>query len=119
MFQPSNSRLAMTCAWISAAPSKMFRMRASHKTRLIRIFEREAVAAMDLQGVVGGGPGDARRQQLGHAGLEIAAPAGILLARGEIGELAGDMISAAIIASLSETRGKATIGLPNWLRSLA
>jgi hypothetical protein len=24
-----------TCAWISAAPSKMFRMRASHSTRLI------------------------------------------------------------------------------------
>lgn len=30
----SNPR-PMTCAWISAAPSKMLRMRASHSTRLI------------------------------------------------------------------------------------
>ncbi len=32
---PSSSRRAITCAWISAAPSKMLRMRASHSTRLI------------------------------------------------------------------------------------
>ena len=32
--QPSKRR-AITCAWISAAPSKMLRMRASHNTRLI------------------------------------------------------------------------------------
>src|SRR6185436_2292785 len=32
--QPSSRRLAMTCAWISAAPSKIDRMRASHNTRL-------------------------------------------------------------------------------------
>src|SRR6185312_8679036 len=30
---PSSNRLAITCAWISAAPSKMLRMRASHRTR--------------------------------------------------------------------------------------
>ena len=30
-----SSRRAMTCAWISAAPSKMFRIRASQSTRLI------------------------------------------------------------------------------------
>ena len=30
-----NSPRAMICAWISAAPSKMFRMRASHSTREI------------------------------------------------------------------------------------
>jgi hypothetical protein len=30
-----SSRRAITCAWISAAPSKMLRMRASHSTRLI------------------------------------------------------------------------------------
>src|SRR6185503_901275 len=30
---PSRRRRAMTCAWISAAPSKMLRMRASHKMR--------------------------------------------------------------------------------------
>ena len=33
--QASSSRLAITCAWISAAPSKMLRMRASQSTRLI------------------------------------------------------------------------------------
>src|SRR5262249_29361909 len=32
--QPSSRRRAMTCAWISAAPSKIDRMRASHSTRL-------------------------------------------------------------------------------------
>ena len=55
-----------------------------------RKFERKAVAAVDLHGVVGGGPGDARRQELRHAGLEVAAPAGILLPRRIIGELARD-----------------------------
>ena len=33
--RPAISPRAITCAWISAAPSKMFRMRASHSTRLI------------------------------------------------------------------------------------
>ena len=32
---PPSNRLAITCAWISAAPSKMLRMRASHRIRLI------------------------------------------------------------------------------------
>src|SRR5690606_25602188 len=39
-----------------------------------RIFECEAVAAMDLQRVVGRRPGDPGGQQLGHAGLDVAAP---------------------------------------------
>ena len=43
-----------------------------------RIFQREAVAAVDLQRVVRGRPGDARAQQLGHAGFEVAAPARVL-----------------------------------------
>ena len=34
-FLPCNFPRAITCAWISAAPSKMLRMRASHSTRLI------------------------------------------------------------------------------------
>src|SRR5712692_9931537 len=55
-----------------------------------REFEREAVAAVDLHRIVGGRPGDAGGEQLGHAGLEIAAAAGILLPRREIGELARD-----------------------------
>src|SRR6185436_9573499 len=50
-----------------------------------RKFKRETVAAVDLHGIVGIGPGDAGGEQLGHAGLEIAAFARVLLARGEIG----------------------------------
>ena len=65
---------AITWAWISAAPSKMLRMRASHSTRLMGYSIGIAVAAMDLQRVVGVGPGDAGGQQLGHAGLDVAAP---------------------------------------------
>ena len=45
---------------------------------------------MDLQGVVGRGPRDPRGEQLRHAGFKIAAAALVLLAGGEIGELAGD-----------------------------
>ena len=45
---------------------------------------------MDLQGVVGARPGDPRGQQLGHAGLHIAAVSGIFFAAREPGELAGD-----------------------------
>ncbi len=52
------------------------------------IFHGEAVAAVDLQGVVGGGPGHAGGDQLGHAGLQVAALALVLLAGGEIGQLA-------------------------------
>ena len=68
----------------------MLKMRASQSTRLIGIFEREAVAAVDLQRVIRRRPGHARGQQLGHACFEVAAVAAILLARGEIGELARD-----------------------------
>src|SRR4029079_547250 len=55
-----------------------------------RILEREAVAAMNLQRVVGVSPGDTRTQQLGHTGFEIATPARILLARRKIRELPSD-----------------------------
>src|SRR4051812_20699426 len=51
-----------------------------------RIFRGEAVAAMDLQRIVRRRPRNASGDQLGHAGLEIAALALILAARGEIGE---------------------------------
>ncbi len=43
---------------------------------------------MDLQRIVGGRPGDPRADQLGHAGLQIAALVLILAPGGEIGELA-------------------------------
>src|SRR5271166_1444849 len=36
-----------------------------------RIFERVAVAAVDLQGVVGIRPGDPRGEQFGHPGLDV------------------------------------------------
>src|SRR5690606_23805825 len=52
------------------------------------VFQRVAVAAMDLKRGVGVAPGDARRQQLGHAGLDVAAAGLVLLAGGEIGQFA-------------------------------
>src|ERR1700694_6066672 len=55
------------------------------------IFEREAVPAMNLQGVVGRRPRDTRAEKLGHAGLEVAALPLVLRAPGEIGDLAGDV----------------------------
>src|SRR6266481_7004749 len=61
---------------------------AQHPTD--RIFEGVAVAAMDLQGVIGVRPGDTGGEQLGHAGLDVAAPAPVLFARGEISELTRD-----------------------------
>ena len=42
---------------------------------------------MDLHGVVGRGPRHPRGEQLGHAGLQVAAASGIFLARGIICEL--------------------------------
>src|SRR6516165_4168902 len=55
-----------------------------------RKLERETVAAVNLHGVIGIGPGDAGGQELRHAGLEIAALARILLPRREVSELARD-----------------------------
>ena len=54
------------------------------------IFQRKAVAAVDLQGVVCSGPRNARAQQLGHARLHVTATTLILFPSGEIGELTGD-----------------------------
>ena len=96
----------MTWAWISAAPSKMLRMRASHEHAADGELLRVAVAAMDLQRDVGVGPGRARGEQLGHPGLDVAAPPVVLLARGEIGQLARHhRVRPSISASLSATRG--------------
>ena len=55
-----------------------------------RKLERETVAAVNLHGVIGIGPGDAGGQELRHAGLEIAALARILLPGREVSELARD-----------------------------
>src|SRR5499427_10538686 len=52
------------------------------------VFERKAVAAMDLHRVVGGGPGDAGGEELRHAGLQVAATALVLFARRVIADLA-------------------------------
>src|SRR5580704_864259 len=51
-----------------------------------RIFEGVAVAAVDLQGVVGVRPGDPCGKQLGHAGLDVAAPAAVFFARREVSQ---------------------------------
>src|SRR3546814_20804090 len=57
------------------------------------IFQRIAVAAVDLQRRVGVRPGGARGEQLGHPGFYVAALARILCARGGIAQLArGDEI---------------------------
>src|SRR3546814_12856856 len=52
------------------------------------IFQRIAVAAVDLQRRVGVRPGGARGEQLGHPGFYVAALARILCARGGIAQLA-------------------------------
>ena len=52
-------------------------------------FQGEAIAAVNLQGVVGGGPGDAGAQELCHARFQITAAARILFARRGVAELAG------------------------------
>src|SRR4029078_7342550 len=97
----------MTWAWISAAPSKIDRMRASHRMReignsmakplppwictaLSALDQAMRDAARDMRAVVGVGPGDASGKQLRHPGFEIAAPSGILLTRGIISELPRD-----------------------------
>src|SRR4029079_7044351 len=54
------------------------------------IFQRKAVAAVDLQSVVGCGPGDARAQKLRHPRFQITAPALVLLARGVVAQLPRD-----------------------------
>ena len=86
----------MTWAWISAAPSKMLRMRASHSTRLIWYSMAWAVADNALQ--IHGGNGyalefeisrvlcDARILNIFEGAAEIQAQVvarGLLAARGQ------------------------------------
>jgi hypothetical protein len=82
---------AITCAWISAAPFEDVEDARVAEDAADRVLDGIAVAAVDLQRVVGGGPGDLGGEQLGEAGLEVAAPLGVLLAGGEEGELARDL----------------------------
>ena len=75
---------------------------------------------MNLERIVGSSPGNPGGEQIGHAGLEIAALVRILLRAGEIGDLARDMESRRPSwRACSATRGKAISGLPNWMRSCA
>src|SRR6478672_5749155 len=67
--QPSSRRRAMTWAWISAAPSKIDRMRASHNTRLTGYSSAKPLPPWIWSA--------------------LSAAACVLLARGEISELAG------------------------------
>src|SRR5258706_15321858 len=46
-----------------------------------RIFHGKAVAPVDLHGVVGRSPGDARAQELRHPCFQVAASSRVLLAR--------------------------------------
>ena len=115
-FSRPRSPRAITCAWISAAPSKIDRMRASQSTRLIGVLHRVAVAAMDLQRAVGIGEGHARGEQLRHPRLDIATLPGVLPPRGEIRQLADQHRFGRHPGELvAPTRGNARIDVPNCL----
>ena len=116
--RPSSSRRAMTCAWISAAPSKMLRMRASHSTRLTGYSSAKPLPPWICRALSAAAQATRAREQLGHAGLEVAAPALVLLARGEIGELARDHdLDRHHRELVGDAREGDQIGLPNCLRS--
>ena len=87
-FPPSSSRRAITCAWISAAPSKMLRMRASQRIREIGYSSAKPLPPWIWSALSADDPGDARGEELRHAGLDVAPFPGVLRARGEVGELA-------------------------------
>ena len=114
----SSSRRAITCAWISTRPSKIDRMRASHSTREIGYSSAKPLPPWICR-ALSAAPRDPGGEELRHAGLEVAAPPLVLGAAGEIGELARDVDLGGHEGSLSATRGKATSGLPNWIRSSA
>src|SRR5690606_2543553 len=78
----NHMRLNFGCALEDVEDARV----AQHAADLV--FQRIAVAAVDLQRRVGIAPGDAGGEQLGHAGLDAAAATLILLPRGEIGQLA-------------------------------
>ena len=80
----------MTWAWISAAPSKILRMRASHRMRDTGNSSAKPLPPWICTALSASAQATRAAEQLGHAGLEVAAAAGILLARGVIGELARD-----------------------------
>ena len=80
----------MTCAWISAAPSKMLRMRASQRMRDIGNSSAKPLPPWICTALSASAQATRAAEQLRHAGFEIAAPAGILFARGVIGELPRD-----------------------------
>src|SRR6185295_10859488 len=109
----SNSRRAMTLAWISAAPSKMLRMRASHKTRLIGYSSANPLPPWICSAL-------SAAAQATRAASSLAMPASRSQRRPASFSRAAKyvswraiMISAAIMAILSATRGKLTIGWPN------
>jgi hypothetical protein len=52
-------------------------------------FQGEAIATVNLQSIVGGGPGDAGAQELCHASLKITAAARIFFACRGVAKLAG------------------------------
>ena len=89
-FEPSSNRRAMTWAWISAAPSKILRMRASHRMRETGNSSAKPLPPWICTALSAAAQATRAARELRHAGFEIAAPAGILLPRRVIGELARD-----------------------------
>ena len=66
----------------------MLRMRASHSTRLIGYSSAKPLPPWICSALSAAAQATRAREQLGHAGFEIAALAVVLVAGGEIGELA-------------------------------
>ena len=88
----SISRRAITRAWISAAPSEDREDARVTQNPADRIFQREAIATVNLERIVGSSPGNPGGEQLGHAGLRDRSALSASFSRpGEIGDLARDM----------------------------
>jgi hypothetical protein len=109
----------MIVFWISDVPSPMSRNGASRMRPLDLVLLGVAVAAVDAErllhhlGAVLGG------EQLGHAGLDVVALAGVLQPGGVDHERVRASIFVAISASLNATAWCSAIGLPNVARCWA
>ena len=69
----------------------MLRMRASHSTREIGYSRAKPLPPWICSALSAAAQATRAREQLRHARLEVAAPALVLGAGGEIGDLAGDV----------------------------
>src|SRR3954449_230557 len=115
-FVALNSRRAITCAWISAAPSKMLRMRASQRMREIGNSSVNPLPPWICTAL-------SAAAHATRAASSLAMPASRSHRRPESFCRAAKYvswrairISAAIMTILSATRGNPTIGSPNCAR---